>query len=162
MDDAERLFSLMSDVSLTKFLSWEPHSNVETTKEVIKSLIDAQRNDRGYHWCACLDKQIIGLVSLIDVRRKLRTWTINRAELSYWIGTKYQRKGYATEASGAVIDFGFEFLGLHKIIVAHAAENTESEKICTKLDFVRYAYEHDAFNKENTWHNLLWYEKIKT
>lgn len=161
LEDVPRLFELMSDKNLTKFLSWEPHKNIETTEIVIKSLIEAQKNDRGYHWCVHFNNQIIGLVSLIDVKRTIRTWTLNRAELSYWITSDFQGKGFATESSKGVIDFGFDNLRFHKIIVAHAAENVESRSICTKLKFNQYAHASDAFLKEGKWHDLIWYELIK-
>lgn len=162
LEDVNELFILVSDTKLTRFLTWEAHTDIETTKNLVQSLIYAQQSDKGYHWCICLNKIIIGLVSLIDVRRKIRTWTLDRAELSYWIGSHYQGRGYATEASKRVMDFGFINLGLHKIIVAHATENLESERICNKLNFSQYAYEHDAFQKENLWHDLIWYELIKS
>jgi len=162
IEDVNRLYQLMSEVKLTHYLTWEPHRNIETTKAVVQSLIDAQNNDRGYHWCVYLNDEIIGLVSLIDVKRKIRTWTIDRAELSYWIGINYHGNGYATEAGNGVIDFGFLNLNLHKIIVAHAKENIESKNICTKLNFTLYAIEHDAFQKNNIWYDLIWYELIKT
>lgn len=160
-DDVE-LFNLMSNKNLTKFLTWEPHQEIETTQNLIMALIDSQANDKAYHWCVVLNSKIIGLVSLIDVRRRIRTWTLNRAELSYWISTENQGKGYATEASKAVVEFGFENLSLRKIIIAHASENIESKRICEKLGFNQYAYEHDAFMKNNIWHDLIWYEKINT
>ncbi|TAL65606.1 MAG: N-acetyltransferase [Bacteroidetes bacterium] len=160
-EDVSQLFLLMSDEKLTHFLTWEHHKNIETTKAVVQSLIESQVFDKGYHWCILLNKKIIGLISLIDVRRKIRTWTLNRAELSYWIGTSFQGNGYATEASKKVIAFGFNNLVLHKIIVAHAAENSESMRICKKLHFHQYAYEHDAFQKDNIWNDLIWYELIK-
>jgi ribosomal-protein-alanine N-acetyltransferase len=161
-EDINELFLLMSDSGLTRFLTWEPHTNIEATKAVVQSLIEAQKKDKGYHWCILFNNNIIGLVSLIDVKRKIRTWTLNRAELSYWIGTEYQGKGFATEASKSVIEFGFKNLDLHKIIVAHAAENIESQSICRKLKFTKYAYEHDAFQKDKGWHDLIWYELIKS
>lgn len=161
VDDVNALFQLMSGEGLTRFLTWETHTNIETTKNVIKSLIEAQQNDKGYHWCVCLDHEIIGLVSLIDVKRQIRTWTLNRAELSYWITTQKQGNGYATEACKSIIEYGFNNLNLHKVIVAHAAENIESQSICKKLFFLQYAYEHDAFQKNNKWHDLIWYELIK-
>ncbi len=160
-NDAEDLFTLMSDSKLTRFLAWEAHKNSETTLTLLTNLISAQENDKGYHWCIWLENKIIGLLSLIDVRRTLRSWTINRAELSYWISNDFQGKGFATEASKAVLDFGFEQLNLHKIIIAHALENTESGSICKKLGFKQYAHEHDAFQKNNKWHDLIWYELIK-
>jgi len=151
----------MSDKNLTKFLTWEPHANIETTKCVVDNLITAQQNEKGFHWCIWKNSEIIGLISLIDVRRQIRTWTLDRAELSYWITTEYQGKGFATEASKAVIYYGFEHLNLHKIIIAHAVENAESKRICEKLGFIQYAHEHDAFCKNNQWHDLIWYEIIK-
>lgn len=160
--DCDRLFHLMSDKNLTKFLTWEPHDNIETTISVVKNLLDAQINDKGYHWCVCKENEIVGLVSLIDIKRKIRTWTLNRAELSYWIGSQYKGNGYATEACKNIIEFGFRNLSLHKIIVAHAHENTESERICTKLNFYKYAYEHDAFLKNDCWYDLVWYELINS
>ena len=161
MDDVDRLFLLMSDNKVTQFLTWEAHTNIDTTKRLIISLIEAQRNDKGYHWCVWFENEIIGLVSLIDVKRQIRTWTLNRAELSYLIASNYQGRGYATEASRSIIEYGFSWLDLHKIIVAHVAENFESQRICNKLSFVKYAYEHDAFQKNNAWHDLIWYELIK-
>jgi len=160
-EDAHELFNLMSDIKLTQFLAWESHTNIETTMTVLQSLITSQQNDKAYHWCICLNNEIIGLISLIDVKRKIRTWTLNRAELSYWIGSLNQGKGYATEASTKIVEFGFNNLDLHKIIIAHASENTESKSICKKLDFSQYAHEHEAFQKNDKWHDLIWYELIK-
>jgi ribosomal-protein-alanine N-acetyltransferase len=160
-NDAEDLFTLMSDSKLTRFLAWEPHKDSETTLTLLTNLIAAQENDKGYHWCVWLENKIIGLVSLIDVKRKIRTWTLDRAEISYWIDFSHQGKGFATEASRAVLDFGFAKLNLHKIIIAHAVENKESESICKKLGFKQYAHEHEAFQKNDKWHDLIWYELIK-
>lgn len=158
-DDVE-LFNLMSNKNLTKFLTWEPHQEIETTQNLISALIDSQVNDKAYHWCVMFNSKIIGLVSLIDVRRKIRTWTLNRAELSYWISPEFQGKGHATEAAKSVVEFGFKNLSLRKIIIAHASQNIESKRICEKLGFIQYAYEHDAFMKNEIWHDLIWYELI--
>lgn len=160
--DDIRLFQLMSEPDLTTFLTWSPHENIQTTQVLIDNLINAQINDKGYHWCVCKDDVVIGLVSLIDVRRKVRTWIQNRAEISYWISGNYQSNGYATEAVKAIIDFGFSYLKFHKLIIAHALENVQSQRICDKFGFIKYAHEHDAFFKNGKWHDLLWYEQFNT
>ena len=160
INDENALFELMSEKGLTTFLTWEPHENITSTRSVIQNLMKSQIEDKAYHWCICHGDNIIGLVSFIDVRRKIRTWTLNRAELSYWIGSEFQGNGFATEASKAVIDFGFMNLDFHKIIIGHAFENKESQSICHKLGFEEYAHEHDAFLKNDKWHDLIWYELI--
>ena len=160
-ENAESLFILMQNQVDTTYLSWEPHSTIETTFNLIQSLQEAQKNDKGSHWCVHFNNEIIGIVSLIDVRRTIRSWTINRSELSYWIGKPFIGKGFATEAASAIVSFGFSHLALHKIVIAHALENTESKKICHKLGFQVYAQEHHAFMKEGRWHDLIWYELLK-
>lgn len=146
----------------TTYLSWEPHSSIEITKMLVTKLIEAQKQDKGYHWCVYHNDKIIGIVSLIDVKRQIRSWILNRAELSYWIAKPFTGNGFATEAARAVLNFGFHQLSLHKIIIAHSNENIESEKICNKLGFNKYALEHDAFMKNNKWHDLVWYELLNS
>jgi RimJ/RimL family protein N-acetyltransferase len=56
-----------------------------------------------------------------------------RAELGYWIGIPFWGKGFATEAAGAVLAFGFETLGLHRIYAFHFAGNLTSGRVLTKI-----------------------------
>ncbi|OJZ20323.1 MAG: hypothetical protein BGP21_07715 [Thiobacillus sp. 65-29] len=127
---------------------------------MVAALVDAQREGRGFHWAVSYDQQIIGLVSLIDVRRRHRSWTLNRAELAYWIGLPYQGRGYATEAAVAVTEFGFGVLHLHKIRVYHAADNPASGRTIDKLGFRFVGEERDAFQKDGVWHHLRHFELL--
>ena len=47
----------------------------------------------------------------------------------------------------AVIEYGFQKLSFHKIIIAHAEKNIKSKRICEKLGFTQYAHEQDAFRR---------------
>lgn len=161
LDNTSELFDLMSRHVDTTYLNWLPHIEIATTAGLIENLIESQIQGKSFHWCVFLEDKIIGLVSLIDVKRQIRTWTLNRAELSYWITKPYVGNGYATEASQVIVDFGFNQLALHKIVIAHANGNSESAKICVKLGFEKYAYEKDAFMKDNSWYDLVWYDIIK-
>lgn len=55
------------------------------------------------------------------------------AELGYWIGKPFWGKGYCTEAGHAVIGYGFETLGLHRIQATHYADNPASGRVMQKL-----------------------------
>lgn len=160
--DVDQLYELMSTHVDTTYLSWEPHTSIENTKNLVANLIEAQKQDNGYHWCIYHENKIIGIVSLIDLKRQIRTWVLNRAELSYWIAKPSTGNGFATEAAQSVTKFGFNNLSLHKIIIAHCTENIESQKICEKLGFIKYAHEHDAFMKNQKWHDLVWHELLNT
>ena len=56
-----------------------------------------------------------------------------RAELGYWIGVPFWGKGYATEAAGAAVAFGFETLRLRWIYAHHFSENTASQRVLEKI-----------------------------
>lgn len=61
-----------------------------------------------------------------------------RAELGYWISIPYRNKGYATEAARAVIDYGFDELGLRRIQATHSDGNPASGRV---LERAGMAYE---------------------
>lgn len=158
--DAQWLWPLVSDRRLTTFLAWEPHRSIEETEVMVAALIEAQKAGKGFHWVAIHAEQIVGLVSLIDVRWQHRCWTLNRAELAYWIGLPYQGKGYATEAAAAIAEFGFNKLHLHKIRVYHASDNPASGRTIEKLGFRFVGEERDAFQKNGKWYHLRHFEVL--
>lgn len=56
-----------------------------------------------------------------------------RAELGYWIGVPYWGRGYATEAARALLELGFERLGLHRIQATYLTRNPASGRVMQKL-----------------------------
>ena len=56
-----------------------------------------------------------------------------RAELGYWIGKPYWSQGFCTEASRAILGFGFEQLGLNRIHAHHFARNPASGLVMQKI-----------------------------
>jgi len=58
---------------------------------------------------------------------------MDRAELGYWIAVPVWGNGYATEASGAMLGYGFAHLGLHRIYAGHFAGNDASGRVLTKV-----------------------------
>ena len=59
------------------------------------------------------------------------------AEISFWTGSAHQGRGYVGEAGAAIIDHGFETLGLNRICAFHMVRNPASERVLTRLGFQR-------------------------
>jgi ribosomal-protein-alanine N-acetyltransferase len=57
-------------------------------------------------------------------------------DLGYRLFRKYWGQGYATEASQACLDYGFQELGLKRIIARAAVENLASIRVMQKLGMV--------------------------
>ena len=71
-----------------------------------------------------------GLVGAIGLSLKLEHL---RAEIGYWIGVPFWNHGYATEAAKALIEFGFDELGLNRIEAHHFTRNPASGRVMEKL-----------------------------
>ncbi|HEY1812650.1 MAG TPA: GNAT family protein [Kofleriaceae bacterium] len=56
-----------------------------------------------------------------------------RAELGYWLGVASWRMGFATEAAGALVDFGFRELGLERVYAQVLEGNDASCRVLDKL-----------------------------
>jgi ribosomal-protein-alanine N-acetyltransferase len=80
-----------------------------------------------------LDGEHIGGIG-IDVR------THGQWELGYWLGEPYWNRGYASEASQALVNYAFETLELERLVAGHYADNHPSGRVLTKLGF-RYTVE---------------------
>ena len=162
VDDAAALWPHVTDVRVTTHLAWEPHRSQDDTRSMIESLIAAQTFGTGFHWVVRHGEKVVGLVSLIDVRRRHRAWSLNRAELAYWITPAAQGHGFATDAALAAMRFGFGALGLHKVLVYHAADNPRSGRVIEKLGFRLVGVEREAFSKQGRWHDLRHYEMLES
>jgi RimJ/RimL family protein N-acetyltransferase len=75
--------------------------------------------------------KLVGSVALSTSAR------FQRAELGYWIGKPYQNNGYATEASEAVLEYGFLSLNLNRIHASHMRRNPASGRVMEKLGMSR-------------------------
>ncbi|HEY32229.1 MAG TPA: GNAT family N-acetyltransferase [Dehalococcoidia bacterium] len=64
----------------------------------------------------------------------------DRADLGYWIGKPYWNQGYCTEAAQAVIQYGFEVLGLNRITANHITRNPASGRVMQKLGMKHEGY----------------------
>lgn len=58
-----------------------------------------------------------------------------QVEITYALGRQYWGKGYATEAGQAMIEYGFQKLGIDRIIDSVALENVPSVNLLKRLGF---------------------------
>jgi RimJ/RimL family protein N-acetyltransferase len=79
------------------------------------------------------------------------------AEISYLILPEYQRRGYATEISRALIEYAFQVMKLDQLLITGNPENEPSQRIAEQLGF-RYLgeaeYTHPHLN--NCTKHAIW------
>ena len=84
------------------------------------------------------------------------------AEIEYCIGTAFQGKGYATEACKAVIRYGFEEIGLHKVQICCRTENPGSRRVIEKCGLTYEGTLRDYFKmSEGVFEGRMYYSILK-
>lgn len=81
----------------------------------------------------------------------------SRAELGYWIGRPFWGRGYATEAAGAMLRYGFETLGLHRLYACHFARNPASGRVLEKVGMQREGIARAHAQRWNRFEDLVQY-----
>ena len=79
----------------------------------------------------------------------------NHAELGYWIGKESWRNGYATEAAKALLEYGFNKHGLHRIFARHLKKNPASGKVMQKLGMQQEGLFRDHSFKEDKYEDVV-------
>ncbi len=100
--------------------------------------------------------EFVGGISLTINKR------FNRGEIGYWIAEPFWNKGYATEATKAIIQFGFEDIKLNKILSNHITENPASGKVMIKNGMIKEGELQEHILKDNKYYSLIQYRILKS
>lgn len=131
--DAPALFELteQSRDYLQKWLPW-----VQETKSVEDSMQFIKASLLGYEQRKSLTAGIFYKHSLVGVTGfNTLDFTNYVGKIGYWLASDYQRKGIMTQATKAMITYGFEEFHLNRIEIHCATENKKSQAIPERLGF---------------------------
>ncbi|MBN1574008.1 MAG: GNAT family N-acetyltransferase [Deltaproteobacteria bacterium] len=140
--DAPEVTLIVNDYEIASKTLKIPHPYKEAmAREWIATHREGYRNGELADFAVTLkaDGRIIGAVGLEIVREH------GRAGLGYWLGRDYWGAGYATEAAGAILDFGFNVLMLNRIHAERFTDNPASGRVIEKIGmkYEGHMREHD-------------------
>jgi len=119
---------------------------------------EALEKGEGITWAIEREGRVQGVIGLDGITWQLRAWRVDRAELGYWLAPALWRQGLMTEAAHAVVRWGFETLGLHKIKVGCVSENGASRRVIEKVGFRYVGRLEDDVWRDNRWWSHLRFE----
>ena len=79
------------------------------------------------------------------------------AELGYWIALPHWNRGYATEASRALVGYGFDALGLHRVQARHFVRNPASGRVMVKLGMRREGVLRESLRRRDRFEDVVLY-----
>ena len=130
-EDADAMHQCFADPEAMRFWDHRVHVRRVETERAVRRFIDCTPSY--YRFWAVADAttdRCLGLVNYHDghIRSK-------RVAIGYIIDPAHQRKGIATEAISAMLDFCFGELGLHRLQAFIHPDNTASRRLVEKLGF---------------------------
>lgn len=131
-EDSESWFTNLSDDEVAGLIGMEPLSTVEECEGIISRFSERFEKRAGMAWAVTLkeDATFIGTCSFERIDKQNLS-----AEIGYDLMKEYWGHGFMTEALRAIIDYGFESLGLNRIEAHTASINTSSRKLLRRLGF---------------------------
>jgi ribosomal-protein-alanine N-acetyltransferase len=130
LSDAEFVYkNWAKDKNVTKYLTWEPHPDVDNTKRILENWISNYSKNDFYQWAIILKEinEPIGSISVVQQRDDIKM-----VHIGYCIGEKWWHQGITSEALFSLIKFFFEEVGLNRVESRHDPNNQNSGKVMLK------------------------------
>lgn len=142
--DAESLYEYAKDDRIGPITGWPPHTSVENSREIIKSILSAPET---YAVCLKEDNRAIGDISLMVGKQSNIGLPETEGEIGYWIGVPFWGQGLIPEATREIIRRAFEDLQLETLWCGYFDGNEKSRRVQEKCGFSYHHTDRDIYWK---------------
>ena len=157
MDDAKIISKLCNDKAIAATTLSIPHPySLEDARKFIEVCVKDCDKIMVFTIILKSTNEITGTIGLKIEQQ------YERAELGYWVGKPYWNNGYCTEATRAVLEYGFIQLKLHRIYAFYTKGNEASGKIMRKLGMQYEGRLKDHIKKDGIFQDLELYAILST
>ena len=158
-DSSSMLKNWIADEKIQSLYSEPTYKTEEAVKELLTKYITSYEKEDYYRW-AVIDKETnecIGQIAyfLVDSKNHF-------AEIEYCIGAEFQCRGFATEATKAVIKYGFEQMNLHKVQICTKTINIPSKRVIEKCGFTYEGILRDYFYMNGEYIGRLYFSILRS
>ena len=161
LDDTAAMFkNWASDEEVTKYLTWPPHRNMNTTQKVLKSWIHNYTKEDYYQWAIVLKENHDEPIGSIGVNAY--NHSIDIAQIGYCIGKQWWHKGITTEALMCIMNFLFHEVGVKRIEATHDVNNPNSGSVMKKCGMKYEGTLRQAGINNQGIHDVCYYAKLST
>ena len=155
--DAEAMFqNWASSAENLTYVTWNPHPDVEVTRNSIRNWVASYANPNYYKWAIYLKEkpeQVIGDISIIEMNED-----DSNCEIGYVLGKVYWGNGIMTEALKAVLDFCFTQAGFQEVKARYASLNPASGRVMEKAGMFYLKTVANEVERKGYIANLIYYQ----
>ena len=154
-DDVEAVLSYQSSEDYLRYYPWESRSRLGVETLVERFIAWQHERPRTRFQVAITLQSSGALIGCCGVRTT--SSDNSEGEFGCELNPGYWHKGYAVEASRAIIGFGFSAVGLHRIYAECVAENRASNRLCECLGMRQEGlFRNRTWMKQRWWDTSIW------
>ena len=157
--DANEMFFLRSNENVLRYLGKEPSKTIAEAEEFISKINKAVDENESILWGITFlsdPSVVIGTICLWNFQKENY-----RCEIGYLLHPDHWRKGIMKEAIKAVVDYGFQVLGLHSIEAMLSPENIASSSVLESTGFVKEGHLKESFYFNGKFTDTAIYSRLK-
>lgn len=155
--DAEAMFqNWASSAENLTYVTWNPHPDVENTRNSIRNWVSSYANPNYYKWVIYLKEkteQVIGDISIVEMNED-----DSSCEIGYVLGKNNWSRGLMTEALKAILDFCFTQAGFQKVKARYANLNPASGHVMDKTGMFYLKTVANKVERKGYIANLIYYQ----
>ncbi len=102
------------------------------------------------------DDTLLGSVTLTVQARH------DHAEVGYWIGREHWNEGYMSEALRAMLRYGFDTLGLHRVYATYFTRNPASGRVMQKVGMRHEGTLRDHYRRWEVYESVEFYGVLRS
>jgi ribosomal-protein-alanine N-acetyltransferase len=155
--DLEATMAIVGDPEVTRSLSFDTRTEAEQAERLAQDIARAAAEPRPDYYLGVVTA---GTGTLIGFAR-IGLGPHRSGEVGYAIRKDHWQRGYATEAAGLLVDFGFRQLGLHRIVAATGPHNAASRAVLDRLGFRFEGHMRDHVFTNGAWRDSLLYAVLE-
>lgn len=157
--DWPAVLAYQRDPRYLRLYEWEDRTE-DDVKRFVQMFVDQQRDQPRTRFQLAVTLKADGrLIGNCGIR--LNGVDSHAAEIGYEVAPDEWGRGYATEAARAIVRFGFEELGLHRIGAWTVADNTASIHVLEKLGMTLEGRLRDYERYKGRYWDVLMYGMIR-
>ncbi|MBZ0282699.1 MAG: GNAT family N-acetyltransferase [Anaerolineae bacterium] len=156
--DAEAVFQIRGDYEVTKYNTGKAYATVQEASDLISAIESAYQAQNEIRW---------------GITRKGHSLVIGMCGYNYWVrhdrrgsvgydlARAHWGQGIMSEAVRAVVEFGFNHMGLNRIEADADARNVASTRVLEKIGFQREGLQREQFYEVGAFHDLVLFGLLK-
>lgn len=156
--DAEALFRIFGDATVCRYWSSPPLADLRAAEALQREIDEGFASRSLFQWgiVEVVNDRVVGTCTLASLSE-----AHERAAIGFALAREAWGRGYVTEALPALLDFGFEVLGLHRIEADVDPRNERSIRLLERTGFMREGYQRERHLMQGERQDALLYGLLR-